>query len=68
MRACAVVVWFAIGDWYDRKATVGGQPELNAFDKRNQPERNLGRARSEYAGLLGTGERKASSAARFDGL
>jgi hypothetical protein len=41
---------------------------LHAFDTRNQPKYNLKRAISEYAGLLGTRERKVSSAARFDGL
>ena len=38
------------------------------FDTTNQPEYNPRCARLEYAGLLGTGERKVRSDARPDGL
>ena len=40
---------------------------LHAFDTRNQPKCNLKRAMSEYARLLGSGDREASSTARFGG-
>lgn len=42
--------------------------EQSEFDKRTQWKHNPWRARSEYVGLLGTGEHKASSAAQFCGL
>jgi hypothetical protein len=44
------------------------QIESSEFDRRNQANYNPWRARSEYVGLLGTGERKVSKAARFGGL
>jgi hypothetical protein len=51
-----------------QETIVAEHVEAGAFDKRKQPKHNPRHARSEYAGLLGTEERKVSWRARFCGL